>query len=729
MRIKVTRVLKGGAKPNQKYAEYPVEGVKELKQHKLSEFRTFAQKNKLIQDSDRFLRGDDETIDVDDEAVFDLAEFLNGSLQNDVLPKEAALTVWSQDYIDELGKPEEKTLSLTIKRKPEGLGDKSEKKYKVQDTAFNSMKLAELRTNLMALGYIAADDQFVDQGVVIETTKEADRDARSITDSDAITVWNKAEIDKLAAEEKEANRKKDWEARAPKIEVPQFSLVPPTVPGHEPARDHTRDAPQGFPGVTPRDGAQVYSQLKPEDMLAILTDSRLYPDPKGVPYCAALTVGDEIEFARDHIVSSKSIRTVGSPYSREDMIDFSYNEEVAKWQRQLVTEASVGANVPMVVGLSGKYVHQDARQTFKKNVEVCLTASIVLPKVRVILDHVSVSEEFTRAVEETLRARDPEELMRRLAASGHLVGTDFLLGGKLMCSTRKVLEEDYSAQKLGHEFSLAAQGSFDAEGVPVTLDAGAGWKDLTVQQKTSIRQKYQLKAKTFGGFGESSGSDPKKLGANWLATVRDSPRTWTVIGIIGEVRPSLSYLAPSLQNEAKTLLRAYFEDKLTVQQVVAGNTREKPWADDLTNVRRIAGVNFHTGSLVDGVQTVYDLNNDTQRTSPWHGESRKELRPDKSFKLEPGDEIAGIEVGFDNTVDHLIFWTKDGRRYPPAGQQYGGEKAKFTKLFNQPRIRGFYGMAAHYLDAFGVRYLELTKPLGSGVKKSALLSLERYIYS
>jgi hypothetical protein len=96
--------------------------------------------------------------------------------------------------------------------------------------------------------------------------------------------------------------------------------------------------------------------------------------------------------------------------------------------------------------------------------------------------------------------------------------------------------------------------------------------------------------------------------------------------------------------------------------------------------------------------------------------------------LQSGDEIVGVEVGFDSTVDHLIFWTKDGRRYPPTGQ-YGGEKAKKRKVFGQPRIRGFYGMSANYLDGFGVRYLELTKSPGSGVSKSALLSLERYIYS
>jgi hypothetical protein len=132
--------------------------------------------------------------------------------------------------------------------------------------------------------------------------------------------------------------------------------------------------------------------------------------------------------------------------------------------------------------------------------------------------------------------------------------------------------------------------------------------------------------------------------------------------------------------------------------------------------------------LVDGVQIVYEMKDGSKQRTRWHGASRQELPPDASFMVPDGDEIVGVEVGTDQTVDHLVFWTRDGRRYPPTGQ-YGGNKAKNVTVFGQPRIRGFHGMAANYLDAFGVDYYELTKDPEDGVTSSALRSLERYIYS
>lgn len=651
-----------------------------------------------------------------DQGIAVTAAAESTTLVTDIVAGENHVNVRNQAEVD--AGTQGAAVSLIIKREPKGLGDGKDKTHKVTQGELDAMTLAGLRTALVGAGYMEADDKFTDQGVEVDPATEAARKVTSILTADkALGLRSKAEVDKAA-----------WEKDAPKIDLSKYTpdLKPPAAPSHTPATDQTGQAPPGFGSIVAPDTARTFSELDEPTLRAILTDSRLYPTSTQSPACAALVVKNDVDFAAENIVQCKTIETLGSRFSRVDTIHFTYSEEMMKWNKQMVTDTSAGSTIPQIFGLQGSYRHETSRLKFRQHATACLTATIALPKLRVSLTGVSLTKTFVQAVKDAVASGHAPKLLDTLARSGQFIATDFYVGGKIICSTRKELSENYTAETLGREFKLAAQGSFEASGLPVTLAGGGGWKDITSEERRRLEQSFDLSVTTIGGFGESSGSEPTKLGANWMDTVLKFPRTWRVMGI-DSAEPTLTYLEKGLEDDAKGMLRDYFQSKLILKHAgPAGKTIGKRWDDDLGGVKRVAGANIRQAKLVDGVQFVYDLSGGGQRTAPWRGKS---VESEVQMRLAPGDEIVAVEVGWDDTIDHLIFWTRQGRRYPPGdGTRYGWTNAVQRMVFDQPRIQGFWGHEDHFVESVGVQYLDLDESLPPA-QRSALLSLERYLYS
>jgi len=236
-----------------------------------------------------------------------------------------------------------------------------------------------------------------------------------------------------------------------------------------------------------------------------------------------------------------------------------------------------------------------------------------------------------------------------------------------------------------------------------------------------------LRVRTTGGFGEGSSSQTDKLGDNWLVTVATQPQTWRVIGYKDDtLHLTLDYLEPDLQKKAKDLLKTYFESQLVLKKSNAmGGNGGKDW-DEQTLAKlnsRIAAYSIRFDQNIDSIQFGYEDRASNQTTKgAWHGAS---VEKQQDFKVEKHDEIVGIEVGWDKTVDHVVFHMKTGSN---LGNVFGRAKgAVKTHTFDQPRIRGFHGRAAHFLDALGIYYYELSNDL-KGIHKSALQSLEPHLY-
>lgn len=718
MNIKITRLPTGvKGSPKDKLIDYQ---DKQFEEDKISDFRERVKGRSLVEATDHFVYLG-VPIDGADEATFQLSTFKS-------VGKDAPLAeieIWTKEKYDAAQKPAPpvpgRKKKLTITRTPGGVsGSEKTKTYEVTEQEYVGMTLAKLRPLLEARKYMLPEDAFVDQGLPIEKTSEADFRVSSFADSLAIS--SAGEITKQKKEEK-------WKEDAPKIDLKPYTanVEAPKLSGYDPSKDHTGQAPQGFGGVTVSGNAKRFSQISANEIEAILSDSRLYPRHDAEPACSALEVGeDDIEFARNNIVTCKQIRVNGVPCSRVDTVNFSYSENVQKWQRQLVSDSKTSASIPLVFGFDASYRQEDQQQHFQKNVTVYLTGSVALPMMRVTLDGVSVTEKFKEAVKEAVGRGSAADLMHVLAENGHFIATDFLVGGKVSYWSSKVLDEDYTSNRLAMEFKTAATGTIEAGGMPVSGGGGTGLSREQKDEITRISQKFTMKAKTYGGQGAASSSRPAELGGEWLKSVAEQPRFWTVIGYLGKLRPTLSYLDSALQDRARELLRRFFEDHLIVKMTKAsGNTGPEKFEDKLDDVAALESITLHHGRLVEGIQAEYRLKNGQLRTTAIHGHKGNEKHD--TIRLQPGEEIAAMEVRTGNAVDHLIFWTTQGRRYPPQeGSCYGKNGGHAVETLIAPRVRAFHGNSEWELNAIGFEYLDLAN-LGD-VGKSALVALENYIY-
>src|SRR5579875_83255 len=310
----------------------------------------------IIAEKDQFLNPDDpqEALAKSAESYFTIDEAL--AIDSATATESAAaggaeaaparrqtkkIVVWTGEYIASKNTPVEpavEIVSLKIVRKPEGLGG-TDKTYKVKRPDLDNMMLPALRTALVERGYILAEDKFRDSGVVISDEREKSTKVNDLIDPAAPS------IDLVSEKEAERAGKLDkWKDYVPEIKASDFKvdLTKPTLQDYKFTEDKTTTEGQGFGSVVvpiKSKQARAFSELSQDEQKKILKNCRLYPREGDSATCAALRMDNDIDFSGENIVLCDSIQMLSSNTSREDLIDFSYSEEISKWQTSLV-EAS-----------------------------------------------------------------------------------------------------------------------------------------------------------------------------------------------------------------------------------------------------------------------------------------------------------------------------------------------------------------------------------------------------
>jgi Jacalin-like lectin domain/MAC/Perforin domain len=721
-----------GDKTERKYAVYP----ESIETSTLADLRkSLGTSPAVLVSGDRFKDpAGDSALDLDAEELFTIKEVIFADAEPKV---KKPITIYTAAYIAAKSVPSrpsvptpDPTISLNVLRKPQGIGGK-DKILKISKTQLLAMNLKDLAATLLAKGYILGGDLFVDQGVPIDEDRAAEMTGADILVEDDVTF----SIELLSKSEAAKSTENDkWKDYVPNVKASDFkvNLQEPKLADYTFAKDQTIDQKDGFGSIaikTPVANARQLSDLTEQEQEKLLINCRLYPRKGDLATCAALSMSDDIDFCGSNILTCKSIRLESSQLSRQDTVNFSYSEELSKWQTYMVEASKLGVSVPHTFGLNVEGGHSSTKQIFARGVTAHLSKVLSLPKAEVILEGVDVSDVFVNAVADAVKQKSGLQLMRVLQKYGHFVATHFVIGGKVVCTSSKTLSDRNERNELGWSFNAAATAAFAAQGVPVELGAGGGAKSGELSDTTQIKQQYKLVVKTTGGFGEGSASHTEKLGGDWLHTVSTEPLTWRVIGFKDdEIRPTIDYIKDEqLKENAKALLREYFTSQLVLKESeVVGGKGGKTWNEkSLAKFNgRIAGYNAMFDQNIDSIRFTYEDKATKQLTQgEWRGESREK---DHAYEFGKDDEVVGVEVGWDVTVDHILIYTQSGSNISDSKGKRGG--AVYSHVFDQPRIRGFHGRAGHFLDALGVYYYDLSNEL-KGIHKSALLSLERYLFS
>ncbi|AFL89206.1 jacalin-like lectin protein,MAC/perforin domain-containing protein [Terriglobus roseus DSM 18391] len=737
IRLDLVRQLADG-KTEKKYSAYDGD----ITQHTLANLRTHLSKDASILDGkDRFKDpGEDKDLDLSAESLFTLDEIINGGGNETGAKIRQPITIFTAAYIAEKNAPApppvvqpapDPIIPLNVIRKPSGIGGK-DKIIKILKSELYAMKLETLAEKLVSRGFILEGDLFVEQGTVIDKDRAVGRQVSEILE----TLDDKYSIELLSKTEAAKSIENDkWRDYVPAIKAADFKvdLTAPTLTDYTFAKDQTIEEKDGFGSIAiklPASAkARQLSDMTEAERERLLINCRLYPRKGDDATCAALAMRDDIEFCGSNVITCKTIRLESSQLSRQDTVNFSYSEEISKWQTYMVEASKLGVSVPLTFGLNAGGGHSTTKQVFAKGVTAHLSKVLSLPKAEVILEGVELAKIFVDAVSAAVAQKSGLQLMKVLGKYGHFVATHFVLGGKIVCTSSKTLTDQNERDELGWSFNASASGAFEAQGVPVELGAGGGVTKGEKSDITKIDQRYELVVKTTGGFGEGSSSETAKLGGDWLHTISTQPLTWRVIGFKDEeIRPTLDYLTDeTLKANAKTLLREYFVSQLVLRKSEAvGGSGGDVWSEQSLAKfnNRIAGYNALFGNNIDSIRFTYeDRGNGKQTTGEWHGWSKETEHP---YTFGNNDEVVGIEVGWETSVDHIFIYTQSGANTSDAKGKKGG--AVYSHLFKEPRIRGFHGRAGKFLDALGVYYYDLSNDLG-GIHKSALLSLERYLFS
>jgi hypothetical protein len=242
-----------------------------------------------------------------------------------------------------------------------------------------------------------------------------------------------------------------------------------------------------------------------------------------------------------------------------------------------------------------------------------------IAKVEIILEGVSLSDMFVQNVQRLVEARKATELLDLLAISGLFVATGFLVGGKVVARSSKVLKKTSTHSELDISFRNTTSGVFNVE---ESLTAGHA-NERTISIGTE-----RVSIKTVGGYGEHNSSEPgKKSGGDWLLSVATEPAWWRVIGYRDEIKTILEYHPADLRKSTKALLRQSFESQLMLKQsVIKGGAGGAAWTDKqiISLHTRLAGFDTQMDQNIDRVRFIYeDVYTRRKRTGSWHGKSEE----------------------------------------------------------------------------------------------------------
>ncbi|WP_157178364.1 jacalin-like lectin [Terriglobus roseus] len=595
----------------------------------------------------------------------------------------------------------------------------------VDETALASMTLAALRVQLLAEKILTHDAVFLDQGVPVldRGTNIADNTREDNTLVTEIVVAGPSgpciEIMSLD-KSKELFLYEDWKDDLPIVEASShvLSLKASAPAGGQPPAASGTDLNVRHAAAPVATSEELETQmLSADEMQTLLQNCGLYPIPLGKATCAALRFGKEdVEFGNERILTCGKVQILSAQQTREDRVCCSFQREAEMWETQLTERTNLGLNMPLLFGIEAASEAKESNHRFQSGESVHLGRVLALPKLEVVLEGLALSPHFVDRIRTVVETGNAVKLLDLLAVSGLFVATHFLVGAKIVARSSKRLVKTTAKNDLKAGFRSATSGLFTTEH---TLSTGRA------AERTVTSGGETISVKTIGGFGEHSSSTAgKEGGQEWLLSVATEPLWWRVIGFKGEIRTILDYLPVDVQANTQRLLRQYFENRCILKEsaMVGGDGGER-WTDkQFVNLHtRISGFDTRMNQTIDSVRFRYQ-NKRAKRCGLWHGWS---LEQESSYTFDPRDEIVALEVGWDRTLDHLIFHTRKGdNKASSVGRAKG---AKRTHIFKHPRIRGFYGRAGKFPDALGVLYYDLHPDLPHA-HRQILLSLEQTLF-
>ncbi len=125
-----------------------------------------------------------------------------------------------------------------------------------------------------------------------------------------------------------------------------------------------------------------------------------------------------------------------------------------------------------------------------------------------------------------------------------------------------------------------------------------------------------------------------------------------------------------------------------------------PFSDtDIPLGANISEVRIYAGNNIDGIQTVYTLQDGRIMEGPMRGGTggRRDV-----FRLDPGEYIIGISGRYGNYVDSLTLRTNKRTSQIFGGR--GGDRDYQIDVPSGTQALGFTGRAGKYLDAIGLNY-------------------------
>lgn len=449
----------------------------------------------------------------------------------------------------------------------------------------------------------------------------------------------------------------------------------------------------------------------------------------------------ELEPARERSARAAKVRLATSDKVRIDHAVSSYEETEHEWWKQTAASGKFSGGVPTIFSIKGSYKHVQSQFSFQKGVKIHQGYTQLIPKVRLQLRDVTMNDAFTRAVEQALEDRTPAEaLLDVLAGHGHFVARDIVVGGKLTLERTKTLTERFDESKESNEFKTAVDASLATWGYPVSGGAGAGGGQRDHRKDKEIAQRANLKLEVFGGDPSLASSKQDKAGVDWIGSLGPFSQ-WRRCGFYSDsLVPTIELLPAALRDGCKKVLREYFNSQLRLQQTRRIGNDQKTWFDAVQSdgaiSKQIEKLHFRFDRLLDSVRTELVMSDGKRWVSPWRGnQSRPKF--EVGFTLRPGEDIVAMDVGWDRTVDAVIFHTSHDRQFPRdapfegmahydgIGSAYGGPHAARWETVAAPRVRGLYGTAAAFIDSLGLQYFELAS---SAKARAFLLAIEPYLF-
>jgi hypothetical protein len=238
----------------------------------------------------------------------------------------------------------------------------------------------------------------------------------------------------------------------------------------------------------------------------------------------------------------------------------------------LVTEGNVEFGIPKVFKVNTDFGYGSSTAVRSSDTEIHFAANLWIPKAEVVFDenNITLEPSFVSAIKDILGtskawATKAEALLAHLAQFGQFVPLRRLVGGRMSLRQATTLTDWSTFDTVKIDFGLAAAARFKVNSVPGQAAIGIGVSHGTTISQSVINQAKLLKMEMSGGHESLAEGNPESLGGQWVDSL-GSYEEWRTYGFEeGSLVPILDFLPPGLSLQAWTILHAYFQRHLHIQ--------------------------------------------------------------------------------------------------------------------------------------------------------------------